>query len=146
MTFLCLIVSKITRITIKMVAIFWKWLPKWRIQWRDEFGNTFSGIYAPQNLYIELTLKALRLLVSEIDVLLWKWPTFCKMAFTMSDRVVYVVRSIMAKLLLKSTPHKTYGVKFEGYAPLIPPSHRRRGATTGFGENRHHRSDTASRF
>ena len=31
-------------------------------------------------LYIESTLKALRLLVSEIDVLLWKWPPFCKMA------------------------------------------------------------------
>ena len=29
---------------------------------------------------------------------------------------------------------------------VIPPSHRRRGATTGFGQNRHHRSDTASRF
>ena len=35
------------------------------------------------------TLKALRLLVSEIDVLFWKWPPFCKMAFTMSDRVVW---------------------------------------------------------
>ena len=29
---------------------------------------------------------------------------------------------------------------------FIPPSHRRRGATTVFGENRHHRSDTASTF
>ena len=29
---------------------------------------------------------------------------------------------------------------------VIPPSHRRRGATTGFGQNRHHRSGTASRF
>ena len=28
----------------------------------------------------------------------------------------------------------------------IPPLHRRRGATTVFGENRHHRSDTASNF
>ena len=46
------------------------WPPKWRIHWHDVFGNTFSGIYAPQNLYIESTLKALRLLVSEIDVLL----------------------------------------------------------------------------
>ena len=33
-----------------------------------------------------------------------------------------------------------------GLLSLIPPSHRRRGATTGFGQNRHHRSDTASRF
>ena len=29
---------------------------------------------------------------------------------------------------------------------LIPPSHRRRGATRVFGKNRHHRSDTASSF
>ena len=29
---------------------------------------------------------------------------------------------------------------------FIPPSHRRRGATMVFGENRHHRSDTASSF
>ena len=29
---------------------------------------------------------------------------------------------------------------------VIPPSHRRRGATTGFGQNRHHLSDTASSF
>ena len=70
---------------------FFKWPPKWRIHWHDVFGNTFSGIYAPQNLYIESTLKALRFLVSEIDVLLWKWPPFCKMAFTMSDRVVWYI-------------------------------------------------------
>ena len=25
---------------------------------------------------------------SEIDVLLWKWPPFCKMGFTMSDTMV----------------------------------------------------------
>ena len=89
--FLCLIVSKISRITLKMVAIFVKWPPKWRIHWHDVFGNTFSGIYAPQNLYIESTMMALRLLVSEIDVLLWKWTPFCKMAFTMSDRVVWYI-------------------------------------------------------
>ena len=47
-----------------------KWPPKWQIHWHVVFGNTFSGIYATQNLYIESTLKALRLLVSEIDVLL----------------------------------------------------------------------------
>ena len=79
MTFLCPIISKISRITLKMVAIFVKWPPKWRIHWHDVFDNTFSGINAPRN-YIESTLKALRLLVSEIDVLPWKWPPFCKMA------------------------------------------------------------------
>ena len=30
----------------------------------DVFGNTFSEVYAPQNLDIESKLKALRLLVS----------------------------------------------------------------------------------
>ena len=40
-------------------------------------------------------------------------------------------------LLAKSTPD---------LFKLIPPSHRRRGATTVFGRNRHHRSDTASIF
>ena len=43
----------------------------------------FSEIYSPQNIYIESILKALRLLVSEIDVLLWKWPPFFKMASKM---------------------------------------------------------------
>ena len=58
----------------------------------------------PHTTYIQSTLKALCLLVSGIDVLLWKWPPFCKMAFTMSDSgVVY-----FAILFLKSTPHKTY--------------------------------------
>ena len=37
----------------------------------------FAGIHVPQNLDIESNLKALRLLVSEIDVLLCKWPPFC---------------------------------------------------------------------
>ena len=76
--FLCLIVSKISRITLRMVAIFVKWPPKWRIHWHDVFGNTFSGIYAPQNLYIESKLKALRLLVSEIDVLFGNGRHFVK--------------------------------------------------------------------
>ena len=31
-------------------------------------------------------------------------------------------------------------------ARLMPSSHRKRGATTVFGQNRHHRSDTASSF
>ena len=35
---------------------------------------------------------------------------------------------------------------FSQRSSFIPLSHRRRGATTGFGHNRHHRSDTASRF
>ena len=47
----------------------------------------FSEIYAPQNLYLELKLKALRLLVSEIDVLIWQWPPFSKMASKMTDKI-----------------------------------------------------------
>ena len=46
--------------------MFFKWLPKWWMQWHDVFGNTFSEIYAPENLYIESTMMVLRLLVSEI--------------------------------------------------------------------------------
>ena len=36
--------------------------------------------------------------------------------------------------------------QYRGITLLIPPSHRRRGATTVYGQNRHHRSDTASSF
>ena len=102
---------------VKMVAIFVKWPPKWRIHWHDVFGNTFSGIYAPQNLYyIESTLKALRILVYEIDVLLWKWPPFCKMAFTTSDRVVWYISQYVFWNLRLTKP--IYTVKVEGSAPL----------------------------
>ena len=59
-------------------------------------GIMYSAIlfldFTPHKTYIVgSTLKALRLLVSEIDVLLWKWPPFCKMAITMSDRVVWYI-------------------------------------------------------
>ena len=77
-TIICLMFSKITvitRITLKKRPPF---LGKWPPKWHDVFGNTFSRIYAPQNIYIEPTLEVLRLLCSEIDVLLWKWPPFVK--------------------------------------------------------------------
>ena len=45
---------------------FLKWAPKWRIQWHDVSGNSFSEIYAPENLYMESTMIVLCLLVSEI--------------------------------------------------------------------------------
>ena len=61
-----------------MAAIFFKWPPKWRIHWLDIFGSTFSKIYAPQIIDIESKSKALCLLVSETDVLLWKWPSCFK--------------------------------------------------------------------
>ena len=118
-TFLCPIVSKISRITLTMVAIFIKWPPKWRIYWHNVFGNTFSGIYAPQNLYVESTLKALRLLVSEIDVLLWKWPPFCKMAFTMSDRIVWYISQYFSEIYDSQNLYRgVCTVKVEGSAPL----------------------------
>ena len=71
---------------------FLKWLPRWQIQRCGVFGNTFSEIYAPQNLYLESKLKALRLLVSGIDVLLWKWPPFFKMASKMTDTISWCIR------------------------------------------------------
>ena len=37
----------------------------------------FSEDYAQHNLGIESKLKTLYLLVSDIDVLLWKWPPLC---------------------------------------------------------------------
>ena len=40
-----------------MAAMFFKWLPKWWMQWHDVFGNTFYDIYAPQNIDIESKLK-----------------------------------------------------------------------------------------
>ena len=43
-------------------------------------------------------------------------------------------------------PTFTSKLSVDPISVLIPPSHRRRGATTGFGQNRHHRSDTAGRF
>ena len=100
----------------------WKWPPffKWgslcRIEWCDTFGNNFSEIYAPQNLYIESTLNALRLLVSEIDVILWKWPPFCKMAFTISDRMVWYTWQYFFCNLRLTKP--IYKVEIEGSAPL----------------------------
>ena len=47
------------------------------------YRQYFSEIYAAQNLYkkIKSTLKALRLLCSEIDVLLWKWRPFFQIAY-----------------------------------------------------------------
>ena len=42
----------------------------------------------PHKTYIESTLEVLRLLGSDIDVILGKWTPFCKMGFTMSDRMV----------------------------------------------------------
>ena len=56
-------------------------------------------------IYIESTLKALRLLVSELDVLLWKWPPFCKMA---SQCQIEWCGTCPNTFFLKSTPHKTY--------------------------------------
>ena len=88
-----------------MAAILLKWTPIWWIQSHDVFGNTFSEIYAPQNLDIESKLKALRLLVSEIEVLLRKWPPFCLNGLQNGG---YNGMMYSAILFLKCTPQKTY--------------------------------------
>ena len=49
------------------------------------YSAILCQIYAPQNLYIESKLKALRLFVSDIEDLLWKWPPSLKIAFKMAD-------------------------------------------------------------
>ena len=114
MTFLCPIISKISRITLKMVAIFVKWPPKWRIHWHDVFDNAFSGINAPQN-YVESTLKALRLLVSEIDVSPWKWPPFCKMASQCQIEWCGTCPNTFSEIYASQN---IYTVKVDGSAPL----------------------------
>ena len=68
------------------------------------FGNTFSEIYAPQYLDIESNVKALHFLVSEIDILLWKWTPFFKNGLQNGG---YNGMMYSAILFLKSTPHKT---------------------------------------
>ena len=47
------------------------------------YRQYFSEIYATQNLYkkIKSTLNALRLIFSEIGVLLWKWRPFFQIAY-----------------------------------------------------------------
>ena len=70
----------------------------------------------PTKPIYRVKLNALRLLVSEIDVLLWKWPPFCKMAFTMSDRVVWYISQFFFWNLRLTKP--IYTVKVEGSAPL----------------------------
>ena len=92
--------------------------PKWWIQWHSVFGNTFSEIHAPQNLDIESKLKALRLLVSEIDhVLHCKWPPFCINDLQNGE---YNGTMYSAMLFLKSTPQKTYSSSFVSFTRWSP--------------------------
>ena len=81
---LCLLVSEIDVLLRKWVAILYNVLQNGGCNFMI-YRQYVSEIYAPQNLYIESTLKVLRLLVSKIDVLLWKWPPFFKMASKMAD-------------------------------------------------------------
>ena len=64
----------------------------------------FLQVYAPQNLDIESKLKDLRLLVSEIDVLLWKWPP-CFFNGFQNGGCNGMMYSVI--LSMKSIPHKT---------------------------------------
>ena len=80
-------------------------MSKWLIPSTDTYDKLlFLQVYAPQNLDIESTLKALRLLVSEIDVLLWKWPPCFLNGFQNGgcNGMMY-----LAILSMKSMPHKT---------------------------------------
>ena len=64
----------------------------------------FLQVYTPHNLDIESRLKAQYLLVSEIDVLLWKWPPSF---LSRLQNGGYNGMAYSAILFLKSTPHKT---------------------------------------
>ena len=72
----CLIVSMITCNTLKMAAIFFNCLQNDGCNGLLYSAILFSDIYGQQNPYIQSTSKPLRFLVSEIDVLLWKWSPF----------------------------------------------------------------------
>ena len=74
-----LLVAEINSITHGQYCQFVKWPPetsKWLTNSTDTYdkmmhyvsGKTFSKVYAPQHLDIESNVKALHLLVSEIDV------------------------------------------------------------------------------
>ena len=76
-------VSKIIRITLNMAVIVLNGFRNGGYKGIMYSAILFSEIYSPQNIYIMPILKALRLLVSEIDVPLWKCPPFFKMASKM---------------------------------------------------------------
>ena len=65
----------------------------------------FLQVYARQNLEIESILKALRLLVSEIGLFLWKCPPFCLNGLQNGG---YNGMMYSAIPFLKSTPQKNY--------------------------------------
>ena len=98
-----------------MAAIFFISPPKGWIQWHGVFGNTFSEIHSEQNLDIESKVKALRLLVSEIDLLLCKWSPFFLNCLQNGGYNGMMYSEI---LFLKSTPQKTYRVENDGSTPL----------------------------
>ena len=85
-----------------LTVLYCEWLPKWWMQWHDVFGNTFYEIYASQNLD-RLTIEALRLSFSEIDLFLWKCPPFCLNGLQNGG---YNGMMYSAIRFLKSTPRK----------------------------------------
>ena len=94
-TILCVIVPKITRNTLKMAAIFFNCLQN------DGYnGMMYSAILflkstlhkTYRRVYLESTLKGLRLLVSEINVLLWKWPPSFLNDLKMADTMTWCIR------------------------------------------------------
>ena len=72
------LVAAMNNINHENACHFVKWPPytsKWLIHSTDIYDTIlFLQGYTPHNLEIESRLKAQYLLVSEIDVLPWKWP------------------------------------------------------------------------
>ena len=87
---------------------FVKWpqkTSKWLTPSTDTYDTIlFLQVYAQQNLDIESKLKDLRLLVSEIDVLLLTWPPCIVNGFQNGGCNGMMYSAILS---MKSTPHKT---------------------------------------
>ena len=97
--------------------MFFKWLPKWWMQWHDVFDNTFYEIYAPQNIDIDrVNIESLRLLVSDIGLFLCKCPPFCLNGG-------YNGMMYPAIHFLKSTPQKTYKFTWFGMVYICAKFH-----------------------
>ena len=103
-----LLVAEINNIIHRNSRHFVKWPPQtstWLIPSTDTYDTIlFLQVYAKQNLDIESKLKALRLLLSEIDVLLWKWPPCFLNGFQNGGCNGMMYSAILS---MKSMPHKT---------------------------------------
>ena len=101
------LVTAMNNITHGNGCHFVKWPPKtskWLIPSTDIYYTIlFLQVYTTQNLDVESRLKAQYILVSRIDVLLWKWPPSFLNRIQNGGYNGMVYSEI---LFLKSTPHK----------------------------------------